>query len=37
MARHLEFDVLVIGSGAACLTLPPNLPATLLIPVLSHR
>ena len=35
MARHLEFDVLVIGSGAAGLTLALNLPATLSIAVLS--
>ncbi|WP_295515356.1 L-aspartate oxidase [uncultured Pseudomonas sp.] len=35
MARHLEFDVLVIGSGAAGLTLALNLPATLSVAVLS--
>lgn len=35
MSRHLEYDVLVIGSGAAGLTLALNLPATLRIAVLS--
>ena len=35
MSRHYQYDVLVIGSGAAGLTLSLNLPADLRIAVLS--
>ena len=35
MSRHYQYDVLVIGSGAAGLTLALNLPATLRVAVLS--
>ena len=35
MSRHLQYDVLVIGSGAAGLTLALDLPPTLRVAVLS--
>lgn len=35
MSRHFQYDVLVIGSGAAGLTLALNLPAALRVAVLS--
>ncbi|OYW96730.1 MAG: L-aspartate oxidase, partial [Pseudomonadales bacterium 32-61-5] len=35
MSQHYQYDVLVIGSGAAGLTLALNLPTTLRIAILS--